>query len=273
MTFPVRSKQRAFTLIELLIVLVVGSILAIISVRFISENGRMLLDSGARQQLAATGNVINEKISRLLRPALPGSIRVTANGRCIEFIPVKAASVYTDLALNMAITDFSAVPVSASDVNSGYAVIYPINQSELYSPSVSGALTQAIATLPARVAGTAAVTVSLSSAHEFLSDSPVRRFYLVTTPEAVCQQDSFLYHFKNYGFIANIALLESSLPASQAAGRDVLAYPLQNNSLNFRYLPPTLRRNGLVTFSYILENPSANDQLQQTQEVQLRNVP
>jgi len=270
MLLPARSRLQAFTLIELLIVLVVGSVLAIISVRFISESGRMLLDSGARQQLAATGSVINEKISRLLRPALPGSIRVTANGRCIEFIPVKVASVYTSLALNMAITDFSAVPVSASEVNSGYAVIYPINQNELYSPSASGALTQAIATLPA---GTAAVTVSLSSAHEFLSDSPVRRFYLVTTPEAVCQQGSFLYHFRNYGFIANIASLESSLPASQDAGRDVLAYPLQNNSLNFRYLPPTLRRNGLVTFSYILENPSSDDQLQQTQEVQLRNVP
>ena len=111
MLLPARSRLQAFTLIELLIVLVIGSVLAIISVRFISESGRMLLDSGARQQLAATGSVINEKISRLLRPALPGSIRVTANGRCIEFIPVKVASVYTSLALNMAITDFTAVPV------------------------------------------------------------------------------------------------------------------------------------------------------------------
>lgn len=270
MLLPARSRLQAFTLIELLIVIVVGSVLAIISVRFISESGRMLLDSSARQQLAATGSIINEKISRLLRPALPGSIRVTADGRCIEFIPVTVASVYTDLELNAPITGFSAVPVSASQANTGYAVIYPINQNELYSPSASGALTQATATLPA---GNAAVTVSLSSAHEFLSDSPVRRFYLVTTPEAVCQQGSFLYHFRNYGFIAAISSLESSLPASQAAGRDVLAYPLQNNSLNFRYLPPTLRRNGLVTFSYILQNPSATEQLQQTQEVQLRNVP
>jgi MSHA biogenesis protein MshO len=243
MQFPPRSKGQAFTLIELLIVLVVGSVLAIISVRFIGESARMLLDSGARQQLAATSSVISEKISRLLRPALPGSIRTTADGRCIEL------------------------------ANTGYVAIYPINSTELYNPSASGALTQAVATLPARTSGTAAVTVSLSSAHEFLSDSPVRRFYLVTTPEAVCQQGSFLYHFRNYGFIANVTSLEAALPASQAAGRDVLAYPLQNNSLNFRYLPPTLQRNGLVTFSYVLENLSSNDQLQQTQEVQIRNVP
>ena len=273
MQFPPRSKGQAFTLIELLIVLVVGSVLAIISVRFIGESARMLLDSGARQQLAATSSVISEKISRLLRPALPGSVRTTADGRCIEFIPVNVASVYTDLALNTAITGFSAVPVSETLANTGYVAIYPINSAELYNPSASGALTQAVATLPARTSGTAAVTVSLSSAHEFLSDSPVRRFYLVTTPEAVCQQGSFLYHFRNYGFIANVASLEAALPASQAAGRDVLAYPLQNNSLNFRYLPPTLQRNGLVTFSYVLENLSSNDQLQQTQEVQIRNVP
>ncbi len=49
MLLPARSRLQAFTLIELLIVLVVGSVLAIISVRFISESGRMLLDSGARQ--------------------------------------------------------------------------------------------------------------------------------------------------------------------------------------------------------------------------------
>ncbi|MCD8530570.1 MAG: prepilin-type N-terminal cleavage/methylation domain-containing protein [Saccharospirillaceae bacterium] len=273
MPFLPRSRQQGFTLIELLIVIVVGSILAIISVRFISESSRMLLDSGARQQLAATGSVISEKISRLLRPALPGSIRTTADGRCIEFIPVNVASVYTDLELNAPISGFSAVPVSETQTNSGYAVIYPISQNELYNPSARGALTQAVATLPARTAGTAAVTVSLSSAHEFLSDSPVRRFYLVGTPEAVCQQGNYLYHFRHYGFIANVASLEAALPASQAAGRDVLAYPLQNNSLNFRYLPPTLQRNGLVTFSYVLDNLSGNDQLQQTQEVQIRNVP
>ncbi|MCD8523438.1 MAG: type II secretion system GspH family protein [Saccharospirillaceae bacterium] len=167
MPFLPRSRQQGFTLIELLIVIVVGSILAIISVRFISESSRMLLDSGARQQLAATGSVISEKISRLLRPALPGSIRTTADGRCIEFIPVNVASVYTDLELNAPISGFSAVPVSETQTNSGYAVIYPISQNELYNPSARGALTQAVATLPARTAGTAAVTVSLSSAHEF----------------------------------------------------------------------------------------------------------
>ena len=259
-----------FTLIELLIALVVGSIIAIVSVRFVSESGRMLLDSGARQQLAATAAIISEKISRQLRPALPGSIRVTADGRCIEYIPVTAASVYTDLALNTPVSSFSVVPVSASQNHSGYAVIYPVNQNELYQPAARGALTQATAVLPA---GNAEVVVSLSSAHEFSADSPLRRFYLVSSPQAICQQGNFLYHFRDYGFIANVNALAAFLPSSQADGRDVLAFPLQNNSLNFSYQPQTLQRNGLVTFSYVLESPASADQLQQTQEVQIRNVP
>lgn len=264
------SGRRGFTLIELILTIAVAGILAVISVKFISSSSQGFVSSAGRQQLAAAGYVVNEQISRAIRDSLPGSIRTTSDGQCIEYMPVVAASSYTTLVVGDSVTSFLAVPYSLTDSASGYISVYPIPSGNLYAQTNPGSLTANTATVPA---GNGEITVTLGAAHTFPSDSPERRFFVSSPPEAICQDGDFLYRYRNYGFISNVASLKAALPTTTAGGRTVLAYPLAIGSLDFRYQSPTLARNGLVVFEYILQHPTTGETLSLSQQVRVVNVP
>lgn len=259
--------RRGFTLVEFVIVLMILGIVAAISVTIIQQSVQTLVDSGARQRLAANAALINHQISRALRDALPGSVRVFSGGRCIEWMPIIAASRYTNLTVGAASNSFTAL--SYGSAQSGRVAVYPLPGGNLYSLANPGPLTAGVATLPAGNS----VTVNLAASHTFPVDSPSRRFFLVDTPEAFCQQGGFLYHFENYGTLSNSGTVAAALPATEAAGRLVMGAGLSNNSLTFRVTPPTLLRNGLATFEYQLQDSANQETLDVVQEVQFRNVP
>lgn len=261
---------RAFTLIELVIALVISSIIAILSVQFIQSSASASIDNSVRQQMSAHSTVINEKISRAVRSALPGSLRVTSDGQCLEYILIKASSVYTSLRTGRLITQFKAVPYSSTASISGHVAVYPLSVFNPYHKTNRSAVSSSVLTLPA---GNSEVTVTVSPAHQFPYESPLNRFYMIDTPQAICQQGEFLYRYKNYGFIKNISDLKPALPDNISSGRELLANSLINNSMIFRYQQPDLKRNALVTFKYQLGNNKNSDILTTAQEVNLRNVP
>ena len=82
------KKSHGFTLIEIIIVIVVLSVLSIGSIQFISFSAQGYVDTVRRSELAASATIINEKITRVIREALPGSVRITSDQSCIEFIPI-----------------------------------------------------------------------------------------------------------------------------------------------------------------------------------------
>ncbi|MEC8525009.1 MAG: MSHA biogenesis protein MshO [Thalassolituus sp.] len=263
-------RQRGFTLVELVMTMVVATVLATVSVQFIRSSSEGFIASNGRQQLASAGYVVNEQISRALRDALPGSIRTTADNLCVEFMPVVAASMYTDLSVGSDITSFRAAPYSVSQAASGYVSVYPISSANLYAQNDPGPITPDIGSVPA---GNVVVDVTLASGHTFPADSPERRYYLSSAPETICQDGAYLYRYRGYGFISDVANLKAALPTNFAGGRSVLAFPLQANSMTFRFQNPTLARNGLVAFEYILQHPTTGETLTLGQQVRVVNVP
>lgn len=263
-------RPHGFTLIELIIVIVLSSILAVVAVQFISRTTQGAIDSAGRQQLAATAYVIHEQVSRAVRQSLPGSIRTTADGRCLEYIPLLTGSVYQSLDTSVALSSLTVLPVSASTDITGYLAIYPLPGGDPYRRNNPGPLAAQPVTLPA---GTAPVTITLSPPHRFAASSPQRRFYITDTPETLCQDGQWLYRYRGYGWVAEVNNLQAALPASAAGGREVLAAPLQAGSLEWRFQPPTLQRNGLLTYRLTLERPGTAERLDVAQEVQVRNVP
>lgn len=259
-------RVTGFTLVELVMVIVLLGIVATVSVQFVALSTQGAIDVGSRQQRALSSVVISEQISRSLRAALPTSIRTTPDQRCIEWMPIVAASNYLSLPMGSSPDAFDAVPLADGRSANGRVVIYGYG-SDVYNLTSPGPVSPP-ASMPA---GTAPVTVTFDggATHRFSTQSPEKRFYIVEGPRIFCQQGRFLYRYKNYGIHTAPA---GNLPVTMP-DREVLAANLQENSLQFEVTPPSLLRGAVVSFAMVLEDASTQETTNLSQEVQIRNVP
>jgi MSHA biogenesis protein MshO len=93
---PLTHKQRGFTLVEAIIVMVLTGILAGVMVLFIRQPVQNYVDAAARADLTDTADLALRRMARELRTALPNSIRTTFNNGVwyVQFIPTKAGGRY-----------------------------------------------------------------------------------------------------------------------------------------------------------------------------------
>ncbi len=268
------SNQQGFSLIELIIVIVVLAALSVGSVKFISYSVLGYVDTARRSELASSGTIVSEKISRLIRTALPGSVRVTDDQRCVEFIPVIAATRYIDAPIvgNLgSLTRVTAVPIDAGLPQTGYLAIYPLGDINRVYDSVqaTGYITNQVAVVAPLEAGASVFTFA---SFQFLLASPLKRLFITSQPSAFCQDGTEIYFYRNYGFVGDVTNLIAALPAT-VPNRLMVSDQLQANSVVFNYLPSSLRRNAMVSFRMTFISSTSNESLVVNQEVQIRNVP
>ncbi len=266
--YHIPMRFSGFTLIEMIIVIVVLGILSVGSVGFISQTAQGVIDAGERQRVASIGLVAMEKMSREIRQALPNSIRVDGTNECIEFVPIAGGSEYTSIPILTASTTITAIRTGyAGSLNTTYdrVAVFPTILSEVYGGAgpARGPISPLIATLPS---ATPIETITLSSNHQFPSDSPERRMFIVKDPVSFCYGAGYLYRYKNYGFQTNIG---TSRPATFASGREVIASNL--SGATFTYVPASLSRNGVVKINVALIDGGETQALDY--EVIIRNVP
>ncbi|KPQ01956.1 type II secretion system protein [Marinobacter sp. HL-58] len=259
-------RANGFTLIELIMVIVLLSVVATISVQFVSLSTQGAIDVSSRQQRALASVVISEQITRELREALPTSIRTNADGSCIEWMPIRAASNYLDLPRGNTPSSFEAVPLPGGQSVTGRVVVYGYG-SDVYDLNSPGPVSP-----PATLTGSsvpATVTFDDGATHRFTARSPERRFYIIDDPVSLCQSGRWLFRYSGYGINTAVA---SGLP-SGIPGREVMAATLAKNSLVFEVTPPTLQRGAVVSFRFVLEDTQTEESTSISQEVQIRNVP
>ncbi len=268
------NTQQGFSLIELIIVIVILSVLSVGSVQFISYSALGYVDTVRRSELASSGTIVSEKISRLVRDALPGSVRVNSDQSCVEFIPVLAATRYIEAPIigqPGSLTRVTAVPVDAALPQTGYLAIYPLGDiNRLYNDTLAtGFITNQVAVVAAPESGASVFTFS---SFQFLLQSPLQRLFITSQPVAFCQDSTRIYFYRNYGFVGDIANLSAALPTT-VPQRLVVSDQVQANSVVFNFLPSSLRRNAVLSFQMTFINSNSNENLVVNQEVQIRNVP
>lgn len=269
------NNMSGFTLIELIMAMVILSVLAIGSIQFISYSAQAYVQTTQRSHESASARVIHEKVSRYVRNALPNSVRVSSNGACVEFIPIRSASQYVQAPIvgsPNADTEIHIVPLDGLSNVTGYAAIYPlINQGLLYDNNRNpGRISQQVVSYVNDVNG--ASVYNLGGDFQFEEESPTGRLYFVGLPKSLCQQDTFLFLYENYGFVGDISNLMATLPSS-VPNRTLIANQLVLGSVQFSLSSGELKRNNILSFSYQLQKSHSTEPLSVNDEVQVRNVP
>ncbi|WP_370280266.1 PilW family protein [Pontibacterium sp.] len=280
------KKVRGFTLVELVIVIVLLSIMSLASVRFIANFAEGYVDTSRRQNMADVTQLAIERIGRELRNALPNSVRISNddNASCIEYIPVLGASSYDDLPVATANNTFNAIPLGKGSISGSplYIAVYPITGTNLYSVGNNTMIAQLGD--PAQFAKDQgedeAITVTLSGAHQFPSESPSSRFFIVGSPVSYCLNTGSgdLYRYENYfdggtDFFSDqpmLADLPSTEPNRALLATDITTVAAFPNPA-FASLEISLQRNALVVFD--LQVSDAGESVRIQHVVQVRNAP
>ena len=270
--------QQGFTLIEIIMVIVILSVLSLGSVQFISFGAQGYVDTVRRSELSATATIVNEKISRLVRDALPGSVRVNSTADCLEFVPVLSASRYVQAPIvgsPVSNTVVHMVPVDSALDQVGFLAIYPVTDdvNDIYDDvSSPGIVSNNTASVTGSSGGASIFTFSGGNSFEYIRGSPQKRVFLTDAPMAFCQDGSQLFFYRNYGFVGNITNLAAALPTT-VPNRLLVADNLLAGSAVFSILAASLRRNAIVAYEFEFEDSTNDESLAINQEVQIRNVP
>lgn len=255
--------ERGFTLVELVTVIVILGILSVGTVSFLTDSTRGFASTITRSQLASDARFLVERLAAELRNALPGSVRVT--GTCLEYVPVAGASRYLTLPVTSAASSFQSVPVDPLPVPAGArAAVYPDGSG--YALGNPGPVSPPV-TVSAPGAGNE-VTVTMAAPHQFPSESPTRRYFLVLDPVSYCVSGNALYRYRNYGFLAvqpGPADLPAGLPdRTLVAERVTSAVPFTVNGA-------TLTRTAVLDLDLAFARDGDSVRIEHL--VQVRNVP
>jgi MSHA biogenesis protein MshO len=261
---PQARKHQGFTLVELVAVIVLLGFVGTASVQFIRQGVGIYVDSARRDNLQHQARFAVERVSRELKNALPGSVRILRDNQCVEFMPIKSATTYLSSIVNASITTLDVVDFNYVYAAGDQLAIYTFDNNSVYggSPSVTD--------LTAAAAGSVANTQTLNfDAITISNESPTRRAYIISGPVSFCASDGELRRHAGYTL--------SSDPPTAASGillSDNIRVDDGGAVTVFDYSFDSLQRAGTVLLDFRFQDASATDEwLRLDQTVFVRNVP
>ncbi|WP_232313477.1 PilW family protein [Enterovibrio coralii] len=169
--------QRGFTLIEIIVTLTILAIVSIGISGFLESGAQGYVEAKNREALQSQARFVVERLGREIRHAVPGSLLISNNDRCLRYTPIKYTGVYSDREPN---ADTLSVAMSSenngwvSAINrGGYRIAFlPMTPSNLdVGNAQSFALTSANA-------GNSVLTLDRDTTKEWPVESPSKRFYI-----------------------------------------------------------------------------------------------
>jgi MSHA biogenesis protein MshO len=146
------TRQRGFTLVELIVVMVVVGVIAGVLVLQLRPAMQSYLAIRQRANLTNQADAALRRIIAEVHAAVPNSLRytATAQGQCIEFVPTKDGGRFrtdidttsgkgTPLVLGAATLSFDVLTdLDPADVQNDYIVVGNVNRDDAYDPAKVG---------------------------------------------------------------------------------------------------------------------------------------
>ncbi len=281
-------KQKGFTLIELVAVIIILGVLATATTQYITFGAQVYVESTERQRVLSQSRFFVERLVRELRLAMPNSVRTTANGSCIEFVPVKASGAYrTDSAANLApiapnpaasTIDVISYDIASSSVNDRI-YIYPTSPADVYVQSneqddkwsrlFSVTVTPSQSSPQFRITLKDEVADTNASNERFPEESPVSRFYVADVSINYCLVSGQVLRFVKSDFNS----VQSTGVPNGIAGI-LMAEGLTNTNAEpaFSYSSVSQARNAVVSL-YLEFEANIGENMFFNHEVHIPNVP
>jgi len=265
------GKQTAFTMIELVLVIVLLGILSISFAKILSQSVSGYIDAKGRNEHSQTAKWVTEVISRSAREALPQSIRTGVSGNldCVEYLEIVNASSYFNLPANGPVSSFNIVSYDLVFQSGLSAAIMPINAPSVY---IGNNVVSPIASIAS--SGPQQSLITLVAPTVFAQRSPQNRLYILSSPITFCLNNAtgLISRYSNYGFSASLAFPPST-GTSEIIGENFWA-----NGNVFNYQSGSLQRSGLLQINFVMQDrnrfPSGtSESFEVFHEVHIRNVP
>jgi MSHA biogenesis protein MshO len=264
-----RRKQKGFTLLELVVVMIILGILATSVSAFLRYGVESYTNATDREEIISSARFAIERLNREVRNALPNSLRTLgANAQCLEFTPIAQSVIYLDIPVSPEpISDTIQFLMSkgavASTVN--YIAVYALNSSDIYNKT-SGVVEE-IASLTTSGSKSSPSTVTLVNATVFKDESPTGRLFFIDQAVAYCIEGSQLYRFQDYNYSGNNIQVHADTQRVLMA--EYLDY--SDGEVPFKTIDAALSRNSIafieLVFKRNLEKISFNN------DIQVQNVP
>jgi len=270
-------QQSGFSLIELIITIVIGGIVASMTSSILTLPINAYIDNSRRATLTATADSALKRMQRDIRRALPNSIRISADGKTLELLHIvdggryraKLSSGATGDILDFSIADTGFDVLgdlqNFSDITLGtdQLVVYPLNTP---GSNAYGGLGNNITTVSAG----STIDYIVTPAFQFPLKSPQQRFFIIDTPityhcdlSALAEKDKVLMRYEAYA-------IQATQPAPPSSGGAIQANYL--SSCTFDYNSGSSTRSGLVTLEMVLTD-EAGESVRLLHQIHVDNQP
>tara|TARA_R110001583_G_scaffold36_4_gene298 strand:+ start:655 stop:1503 length:849 start_codon:yes stop_codon:yes gene_type:complete len=252
-----RTSESGFTLMELIIVIIIMGVMSVGIAGFITLSTQTYLNVTERDELLSSARFAVERLNREVRNAVPNSIRGRSNAttRCLEFMPIIASTVYTEIpvAPELAIKTINVIPFNFMDDNNyvcnscgDVVMVYPLNDSEIYQSysEVSGKAFNIKNYTASAIPDTSAI-IELRKEVVFTEDSPTNRAYIFNAPVSYCLNGRTLKRHVGYDIKE-----EQPLPLFAKGSYNLMAEDVDFATSGFTVTEASLQRNAIVQIKF-----------------------
>lgn len=263
---PMPDRNRGFSLIETVLVIVITGVIAAMVAVFLFKPIVSYFSMNARAELSDAADNALRLYAREVRNALPNSVRVSADGLKLEFIPTVAGARYRidsngvgtnplNFESNDTAFDVFGDPVGVNTTH--WAVIYNlgtgITGSDAYAPN--GTAAQQLSSNRRQITGVSGNTWTINSSQPFpdINRVPPYRIFAVEQPVLyVCDLTArTLTRWKNYGFSA-------AIPTTLTGTANIIATDVSDCSFTYDSTV-VAQRAGLAVLRIVLTKTTGND--------------
>jgi MSHA biogenesis protein MshO len=276
------ARQRGFTLLEAVLVIALTGVVSAMIAVFIKAPVNAYVDQARRSELTDTADLALRRIAREVQRALPNSVRVSADGTALEFLPVTAGGRYRaapGASGSGDHLDFDSSTDGSFDVLGPGVTVASGDQLVIYNLGLPGAdayLGETRRTLTS--VGSNLTTLSYAvGGTQFPLASPSNRFQIIGSPVTfLCAPAAggagTLRRYSGYAIQSTQPTSASAAPLSTLVNRNNAQLAAHVDTMcSFSYAGDATARNGLLTLT--LKLSAAGESVTLMHQVHLDNSP